>query len=72
MQYAIDKTAMGVAVGSIDEESIAPDRRSCLKPKQHIFLKDKPSWFEVPDDGAERHDAHAEAFQRLLDEAGAS
>ncbi|OQE14907.1 hypothetical protein PENSTE_c032G03555 [Penicillium steckii] len=42
-----DTTA--IAAGTLDD-----DNSSIPTPSAHIFLAEKASWFQVPDDGAER------------------
>ena len=66
MKYhdGIDEGGIGIAAGSIDEESVAGG----LKPEhvKHIFVREKAAWFEVPP-GEERHEGHEESFQRRID-----
>jgi hypothetical protein len=45
-----DLPSTGVAVGTLDDDG----KISVPRPTAHIFLKEKASWFEVPDDGAKR------------------
>ena len=45
-----DLPETGVAAGTLDDDGMTVVPR----PAAHIFLGEKASWFEVPDDGAER------------------
>lgn len=49
MLYFFDPNRIGITMGLIDG---GKDLK--LPPSAHIFLKDKPAWFQVPEDGAER------------------
>jgi hypothetical protein len=46
-----DPQNTGVAAGTLDDDN---GKSAVLQPVAHIFLKEKASWFEVPDDGAKR------------------
>lgn len=51
MEYWFDKGTISVTMSST-----YPDSFVCELPrvKSHIFLREKASWMELPDDGAER------------------
>ncbi|KAJ5241395.1 uncharacterized protein N7469_002986 [Penicillium citrinum] len=40
-----------IAAGTLDDDK---SQSSIPTPSAHIFLSEKASWFQVPDDGAER------------------
>ncbi|KAJ5148729.1 hypothetical protein N7448_000307 [Penicillium atrosanguineum] len=44
----------GVAAGTMDDDDDDDGKTVVPRPAAHIFLGEKASWFEVPDDGAER------------------
>lgn len=65
MQYKFQQERISITAGSIDEESV-----KCglgVKPSEHIFLREKAEWFEVPDDGVPRYEGFPDEFQRKLD-----
>lgn len=53
MRYHFQPDSLGVTLGTIDKECNFSKRAS-----YHIFLKDKPAWFTVPEDGAPRFEGH--------------
>jgi ubiquinone/menaquinone biosynthesis C-methylase UbiE len=44
---------LAVAAGSVDEDASSPGAVAGVKQK-HIFVRSKPSWYTLPDDGLER------------------
>ena len=64
MMYKCDPDAIGIAAGTIDEDSVIGELE---KAKTHIFLSQKASWYAVPEDGLERYERFSEEFQQLLD-----
>lgn len=64
MQYDSEPGMIGIPAGTIDEESLeerspgetGKGKGERLRPECHIFLREKASWFVVPDDGLGRHD----------------
>lgn len=53
MEYYFQPESLGIALGTADN-----DCKFSTAPATHIFLKDKPAWFKVPEDGAKRYDGH--------------
>ena len=49
MRYFFEPDRFGITVGLLDG-----GKQLELRPSAHIYLKDKPAWFDVPDDGARR------------------
>jgi len=43
-------SSVAVPAGTLDDDG----KIGGLRPAAHIFLKEKASWFDVPDDGAKR------------------
>ena len=62
MQYSHAPNRVGIVYGVIDQSSepIPP-------PMEHIFLKEKASWYTLPDDGLPRYDGFDPPFQKRLD-----
>jgi hypothetical protein len=53
MRYYFQPYKLAIALGTVD------NRCDVSKgPSIHIFLKDKPMWFNVPDDGAKQYQTH--------------
>ena len=72
MRYFTERDRLGILVALIDDSKDLD-----LKPSAHIFLKDKPAWFQLPDDGIQRcQEFNAEFAERLeelqREKAGAS
>lgn len=61
MQYYRDPEHIGVTVASIDHASVPLGR-----PQFRIFVKESPSWYQIPEDGLPRHDEFNPSFQKLL------
>jgi hypothetical protein len=53
MRYHFQPDSLGITLGTVDSEC-----SFSTAPASHIFLKDKPTWFKVPEDGAKRYDGH--------------
>lgn len=60
MKYHFGDDGMGLTLGSLDLETF---KGTLPKVKQHIFLREKAPWVEIPDDGAERLELFAYAEQ---------
>lgn len=46
MRYHFQEDSLGIVLGTIDENcDFVPDT------SYHIFVKDKPAWFQIPNDG---------------------
>ncbi|ETN40877.1 uncharacterized protein HMPREF1541_05157 [Cyphellophora europaea CBS 101466] len=63
MWYTFRDGKVGIASATLDQ-----DYGVSLAPSKHIFLKDRPTWFQVPDDGAKRYDEHEADFGRQIRE----
>jgi hypothetical protein len=57
MQYYCQNDRLTVAASSIDESKVPLPQVS-----QHIFVKEKPLWYEIPEDGVERFDGMHPTF----------
>lgn len=44
-----DLPGVGIAAGSLDDDTQVP------RPTSHIFVKEKPAWYDIPDDGVARY-----------------
>jgi hypothetical protein len=56
MSLDCESSSVGVAVGTLDDDGSV----QVPPPTSHIFLKEKASWFQLPDDGAKRLQGWAE------------
>ena len=65
MKYPCRPDATSVNMGSIDDDSLT---MKMVKAKEHIFLQEKASWWELSEDGLARHQAFNEPFQLRLKE----
>lgn len=63
MRYFFEPNRFFVTVGLI-----AGGEASELAPGCHIFLKDKPIWFQLPDDGTARREEFSTAYAQRIDE----
>ena len=61
MQYHLQPARLSIAASTIDK-STAP----VPQPEEHIFLNEKASWFQMPDDGLSRFDEFDPSFQDKL------
>ncbi len=61
MRYFVEADRVGIAIGLFDKA-----KELKMAPSAHIFLKDKPGWFQVPDDGAEMCQEFSSAWQTIL------
>lgn len=61
MYYYCVPEQISIAVGTIDDGIKIP------KPAEHIFLKEKATWYDLPDDGLARFDMLPPPFQAKLD-----
>ena len=61
MRYYCRPGSVSIVYGSVDEsqEALEP-------PKEHIFVQEKASWFELPEDGATRHEKFDPPFHDML------
>lgn len=64
MVYRAESDRIGITIGSMDEDKSQPGIMDHLATK-HIFVKDTPSWYKIPDDGSERQET-MESAERLL------
>lgn len=60
MAYTAFPDVVAIAAGTLDSLDSSGDdgSKEIPKPGLHIFLKEKADWFEVPNDGLERYEAH--------------
>ena len=66
MKYNCRAELMSVAMGLVDEESLA-EGVVVPKPMQRIFLAEKASWDVVPDDdGTEQFDVNPVYFEQEM------
>lgn len=63
MQYRQMNERISFVVGSIDEDSIAAD---AIRPTDHIFCKEKATWYELTNDGLDRYDEFPPASTKRL------
>ncbi|KAF2434749.1 hypothetical protein EJ08DRAFT_730456 [Tothia fuscella] len=64
MVYKAEPENVGVAMGSLDEEGSERVDWRGLRLK-HIYVRDPPGWFEIPNDGLEREEEMS-GKERLL------
>jgi len=66
MQYRAAPHYTGICAGSLDEKSVAGGVELLENiNKHHIFVKDKVSWYDIPEDGLERQQ-HMDSADELL------
>ncbi|KAK2763886.1 hypothetical protein FQN54_009504 [Arachnomyces sp. PD_36] len=67
MQYISEPDMIGIPAGTIDDESLKEggEKKELPRPAHHIFLREKASWFEVPDDGLERWEGFTAEMEEL-------
>ena len=65
MKYSCNPDHTSVALGIVDNDTI---RGEVVKPKEHIFLKEKAMWWSVAEDGAEKWDHFDNDFLNAKDE----
>ena len=63
MQYYCQSDRFAVTASSIDDS-----RLPLRKASEHIFLKEKTSWADLPDDGADRFEGMPPAFEVILNQ----
>jgi hypothetical protein len=61
MQYYCNLDRFALTASSIEESKLP-----LLKGSEHIFLKEKAPWFDVPDDGLERHEGMPPVFEDAI------
>jgi hypothetical protein len=68
MQYIFQQEKLSIAVGTIDEGSLAGSA-DALKAMERIYTKagKKAGWWEIPDDGLEKFDVFSPDFQKMVD-----
>jgi len=66
MQYDFQRERIGITAGTFDTFDEA--RGVMGKVEEHIFLKEKAAWFEVPEDGIPKYEGFTEDFERKLEE----
>lgn len=66
IQYNVELQFIGLCAGSLDDSSVAGGMETLMEvKKKHIFVKDKVSWYDLPDDGLERQE-HMKSAEWLL------
>jgi hypothetical protein len=64
--YRAEPEVTGIGAGSLDEKSVVGGPEAFAKVKRkHIFVKDRVSWYAIPDDGVERQE-HMDSASKLL------
>lgn len=66
MTYDFEPEQLGIVAGTINDDDGGDGRGKIPKPRAHIFVKEKASWFEIPEDGAERWDAYTPDVEEAL------
>ncbi|KAF2724977.1 hypothetical protein K431DRAFT_281453 [Polychaeton citri CBS 116435] len=61
MQYDCYPNKTHIAAGSLKTMNCDPPGLA-----MHLFVKSKPAWYEIPDDGVDRHDEFPEEFLQAL------
>lgn len=64
MKYHCRPDGQSVAMGLVDNGYV---KAWDAKPTQHIFLKEKALWWDLPDDGLMRHNGAGEAFEKRVE-----
>jgi hypothetical protein len=62
MQYDSEPENIGIPAGTINDGSV---KGTLPRPEHHIFLREKASWFEVPDDGLVRWDGFTADMEEM-------
>ena len=62
MTYQNHNHTLGIVLGTFDTECDFNPEVQC-----HIFQKDKPAWYTVPDDGKPRYDRFDEVYAAAVD-----
>lgn len=57
---ALEDDEVGIVASTIDEDSV---QGVLSKPDQHIFVKERASWFDLPNDGTTKHEDYPEDFK---------
>lgn len=67
MQYFCQPEIIGIAVGTIDEESMG-DKVGVLNGRKRVYTKEgkKARWWKIPNDSMENFDTFSPSFQELL------
>lgn len=60
MQYDCYPEKTHVTASTVVED--VTDIMKTLKPGDHIFLKDKPEWYRIPEDNAPRYEGFDQSF----------
>ncbi|KAL8926933.1 MAG: hypothetical protein Q9172_001594 [Xanthocarpia lactea] len=63
MKYASDDATIGIAAGTIDERSL---KGEAMKLTEHIFVEQKPGWYNLPEDGLKRWERFSAGFEEKL------
>ena len=64
MKYSCGPQYTSVAMGIVNDDSL---KGNLPKPKEHIFLKEKASWWELDNrDGLLRHETFDERFGNIM------
>ncbi|EEP79465.1 predicted protein [Uncinocarpus reesii 1704] len=75
LTFEVDVTPdkISLAAGSFDDWDVKGGKDAFVKPESYCFTKETAAWFEVPNDGLERHHELPakvmEEFEKKLNEA---
>ena len=65
IQYDPQPGIVSIPPGSIDDSSV---KGTLPKPSMHVFLKEKASWFDLPEDGLERWDGFSAEMDAMYNQ----
>lgn len=65
MMYHCDGANIGIAAGTIDEDSL---EGRVMQVTEHIFLGQKPGWHAISEDGVKRWERFPDGFEKKLQE----
>lgn len=65
MMYHWGGASIGIAAGTIDEESL---KGAVMQVTEHIFLGQKPAWHAIAEDGVKRWDRFSDELEQKLQE----
>ena len=66
MRYHCDQDDIGLAVAGIETEGVVMENGKALQATEHIFISQKPEWYEIPDDGTKKWDRFTPDFEEKL------
>lgn len=61
MEYFFDMDTVSVAAGTIDDRRMQSG--VVMKVTEHIFVEQKPGWYEIPEDGVKQCDTFPDGFE---------